>query len=180
MRTFLLAAGIAAGLLSTPAATQADPAKPVVATAPVDAATARRQDLVRRYFKAVDFEHMMNSMMSVLIPNMINQMRASRTDVTNDQVKIISDAVTESFAEFTPKYMDALVDVYADAFTEDELTKMDEFYESPEGQSIVHKMPAMTPKTMDIMNQMIPDIIVEVKAKMCAKMTCPKSGEPGA
>lgn len=176
MRKFILATAAVACLLVTPQFVAAETV-PVaaVAAAPVDAGHARRADLVRRYFKAVDLDKMMGTMMQSIMPMMVDQMRKSNPAITDAQAKIVSDAVVEASAEFMPKYMDATVDLYADTFTEDELTQMVTFYESPTGQSITKKLPDLTPKAMQLMMQMMPDLQASVMSKMCAKMQCPKS-----
>ncbi len=175
MRKFILASAAMACLLAMPQFAAAETA-PAVAAAPVDAGHATRAALVRRYFKAVDFDKLMDSMMNSMMPMMVDQMRKSSPNITEDQGKLISDSVIAAMGDFMPKYMDATVDLYADTFTEDELTQMVTFYESPTGQSITRKLPGLTPKAMQLMVQMMPDLQADMMAKMCAKMQCPKSG----
>ncbi len=142
------------------------------APAVADAAMARKIALTKRYFKAMEMDKMIGSMMQSMIPVMIEQQRKANPSVTAEQGKAVSDSVIETMAAVTPTYIDRTIDVYADAFTEEELTEMVIFYEGPVGQSIVHKTPGLMPKTTQIMVDMIPELQADMKARLCKKIDC--------
>ena len=141
-------------------------------TAPADAVTTRKIALTRRYFKAMEMDKLIGSMMQSMTPVMIEQQRKANPAVTAEQGKAISDSVIETMAAVTPAYIDKTIEVYADAFTEDELTEMVTFYESAVGQSIVHKTPALMPKTTQIMVDMIPELQTDMTKRLCKKIDC--------
>ena len=176
MRRFLMAGMVVAALVAgLPVTTQAE-TQPAPAV-PVDAGYMRRVDLVNRYFKAVNLDAMMDTMLRSLMPMVTDQMRKDNPNLSEKDAGIVNEAVVEAMGDFMPKYKDAIADLYANSFTEDELTALVTFYETPTGRSITQKMPALTPKSMQLMSQMLPDIIEDMKAKVCAKTTCPKSGD---
>lgn len=142
------------------------------ASVTTDAVLDRKIALTRRFFKAMEMDKMVGSMMQSMIPMMIEQQRKASPSVTAEQGKAISDSVIETMAAVTPAYIEKTIDVYADAFTEEELTGMVAFYESPIGQSIVHKTPGLMPKTTQIMMDMIPELQADMKTRLCKKIDC--------
>ncbi len=154
------------------------------ATATADPVTPAKIALTKRYIAAMHMDQMISGMMRQMIPAMMTQMRQSHPDLTDDQMAIATDAVTGSVEDMLPKLTDRTVQIYAETFTTDELTRLDDFYESPTGQSIIAKIPVATGKLMPIMMELMPDMQADVVKRMCAKMTCPASviggGKPSA
>jgi len=163
MRKLILASAAILSLCAAPVAHAADaPAAPD----PVKIA------LVKRYFAAMHINQMMSSMMRQMGPAMLAQMRQMHPEVTDAQMSGVTDAMAETMDEYMPKMMDAMVPIYADTFTTEELTKLDEFYESPIGQSIVAKLPLATQKSIPVMVQMMPAMQADMMKRMCAKIDC--------
>jgi hypothetical protein len=172
MRKYLMAGVFTAVLAAAIPQVVSAEAAPVAAA--TDAAVmARKEALVRRYFVAVNIDKTMDAMMKSMAPAMFEQMRKSNPSITAETSKAVSDATIEAMAEIEPKYMSLLVDIYADAFTEDELTQLVDFYESPVGRSVTAKTPALAPKVTQVMVTLMPEIQASIKAKTCAKIACP-------
>lgn len=150
-------------------------AETVAVPAVEDAVTARKVALIKRYFKAIEMDNLIGSMMQSMMPALAEQQRAS-SGASAEESKMVTDAVIETMAEITPIYMDKLSVIYADAFTEDELVQMVAFYESPVGQSIVKKTPGLMPKTTQVMIELMPEIQSRMQTKMCKKIDC-KTGK---
>ncbi|CAL4867595.1 hypothetical protein MMA231_01853 [Asticcacaulis sp. MM231] len=136
-----------------------------------DAVTARKVVLIKRYFKSIEMDKLIGSMMQSMLPALAEQQRAS-SGLTSEQSKMVTDAAVETMAEITPIYIDKLSVIYADAFTEDELVQMVAFYESPVGQSITKKTPTLIPKTTQVMMELMPEIQNRMQTKMCKKIDC--------
>ncbi len=156
---------------------------PVVSNAEAPAApSAEKIALVKRYFAAVHFDTMMSNMMKQMGPAMMEQMRKSQPGINETQVKAVTEAMTESMDIYMPKMIDAMIPVYADTFSVEELTKMDEFYESPVGQSITAKIPVATQKMLPTIMPIIPEMQADMMKRLCSKMACPtqKSDKPAA
>jgi len=164
MRKLMIAGLSALALCAAPLAHAAD----TPAAAPDPAKIA----LVKRYFAAMHFGQMMSGMMHQMGPAMMAQMRQAHPEVTDAQMQGVSDAMGATMDEYLPKMMDAMVPVYADTFSTEELTKLDEFYESPIGQSIVSKTPLAMQKMMPVMIKMMPDMQADMMKRMCAKVDC--------
>jgi hypothetical protein len=137
-----------------------------------EGATPEKVALVKRYFAAMHFNQMISGMMHQMMPAMMAQMRKSQPSVTDAQMQGITDAATETMDDYAPKMTDAMIPIYAETFTTDELTKLDAFYESPVGQSILAKTPVAMQKMMPVMMQMMPDMQADMKKRICTKIDC--------
>lgn len=136
------------------------------------ALAARKMILVKRYLAAIHFDKMMSSMMDAMIPPMVQEQRQSNPNITDAQAKIVTDALKDTMVDFTPKIMDRIAILYADAFSEDELTQIVAFYESPVGQSIITKSTALLAQVGPIMSDIMPGLKDEMVQKICQKMDC--------
>jgi hypothetical protein len=161
MRKLILATTAALALCAAPMAHAADAAPDPVKVA-----------LVKRYFAAMHINQMMSGMMKQMAPALMAQAKAQHSEITEAQTQAVTDAMTETMDDFVPKLTDAMIPLYADVFTTEELTRLDEFYESPIGQSIVAKMPAATQKMVPVMMQMMPDLQADMMKHLCAKIDC--------
>jgi hypothetical protein len=163
MRKTLAALITGAFLLSMPAIGHAQTSDP--------APSAEKVALVKRYFAAIHFE-LMTDIVKQMTPAMMAQMRKSQPNITDEEFQAATEAVSESTTEFLKKVTEASIPVYADIFTVEELTKMDEFYETPIGQSIMAKAPQATQKLMPTVMALMPEYQADIKKRMCAKIDC--------
>lgn len=145
---------------------------PVIGHAQEAAPSAEKVALVKRYFTAIHFEQMMTDIVKQMTPAMMAQMRKSQPNITDSEFQAATEAVSESTTEFLKKVTEASIPVYADIFTVEELTKMDEFYETPIGQSIMAKAPQATQKLMPTVMALMPEYQADVTKRMCSKIDC--------
>jgi hypothetical protein len=128
--------------------------------------------LVKRYLAAVHFEQMMSGIVGQMTPAILHKMRKSQPNITDAEFRAVTEAITESSTDFIEKVTEASIPVYADIFTTEELTKMDEFYESPVGQSITGKIPEASRKLMPTVMALMPEYQADVAKRTCAKIDC--------
>lgn len=160
-------------VLAAVAAMAAGPVMAAEAPKTVASDTAVKQELVRRYFRVLDFEKLMDGMIATMIPVMTEQTARRNPQLTPEQRDLINDVVREAMREvMTPRIIEASVELYAEAFTEPELRALVSFYESPEGRSIIQKMPAMMPKAAALTRDLMPEMEKEVTARVCARIDC--------
>ena len=74
--------------------------------------------------------------------------------------------------DYMPKILDATAQAYAEVFTTEELTAMDNFYESPVGQSMLAKTPQVMAKIMPKVTGFLPDMMAETQKRVCAEIDC--------
>lgn len=137
-----------------------------------EGATPEKAELVRRYFKAMDFDVMMDAMLKSMVPMMVQGEMSDNPELSAEDAQILSDLTIETMNEIMPVYVENLVEVYAEAFSHEELVQIVAFYESPVGQSIVKKTPALTPKVMEVMVALMPQIEANMAKKVCKRFGC--------
>ena len=148
-------------------------AMPVVCQAQdASAPSPEKVALVKRYFAAIHFDDMMSGIVNQMTPAMMAQMRKSQPNMTDAEFKAATEAVTESSGDFLKKMTEASIPIYADIFTVEELTKMDEFYETPVGQSIMAKVPEASQKLMPAVMALMPDFQADIAKRLCSKIDC--------
>jgi len=170
MRKLILAgAALLTLALGVPQMAAAQTTTPATAAAAPDPAKVA---LVKRYFAAVHMDTMMSAMMKQMMPAMMQQIRTAHPEMTDDQAQGISDGVVDSMDAYMSKLAVIMTPAFADTFSTEELTKLDEFYESPVGQSILAKMPILMQKMTPAMMQMMPDMQADIMKHVCAKIDC--------
>ncbi len=151
----------------------------IVLAAPLCADEASHQQAARELLKASQAEKLMDEMMGQMDGIMDQSYAAAglpeEAKAEWDEVKTgIIDWMAEflNWKEMEPMY----VEIYTSVFTEEELREITAFYQSPIGQKMTAKMPALTQKsmeiTMDRMQKKMPELqnrmnekIVELKKK---------------
>jgi len=171
LRRLVLSAGLSVGLIlsACPSLAQPKPAAPAVAEAPV---SAKKRELARRMFDAMHFAEMVDKMMESMDPFMA--MGESQALSANDN-RLLRESVREAMSEAMPDYIEALTDIYAEAFTEEELEAMVTFYESPIGQSVLKKSNELGPQVTEAIMELMPDILLGTMERFCGKTNCSDS-----
>ncbi|MEW6596490.1 MAG: DUF2059 domain-containing protein [Pseudomonadota bacterium] len=193
MRTLVLALGalaLAAGSASAQtaaslaAAAQASPAAaaPAALAPQVD---AKKLELVRRYMDDIHIVDLMNAIGGQLANSLMESLMAEHKEITPAEKAKITKAFDASAREVFPDYfkqvLDASQNVFADAFSEEELKDLVAFYESPTGRSLVAKQPAIAQRTNQIVTQALPALQTKFKASfqahLCAEGLCQTKGK---
>ena len=171
MRRFAkgLAVGIAALALAG--------AAPAVSAA--DAPDAHKLALARQLFAGMNMNQLMDSVTKSMGDSMLTQLRKSNPKLSEEQARAISEAIGESARDVLPKVTERMVPLYAQTFSEKELEDSVAFYASPSGKAILAKMPALMSQMGPIMQEITPELIVDMQKRVCAKTDCSKLGKPG-
>lgn len=156
-------------------------AEPVAPVSAEDLVQARKIALLDRYFKAMHFDEMMAMMTKSMVPAMLEELRKQQPKMSDADYKVAVDVVTESMQELTPLLVAETSKVYAEVFSEEELSQIVAFYEGPVGQNLVEKSPALMAKTGDLVRVLIPQMQASLAEKMCRKTNCKqKAAKPKA
>lgn len=142
-----------------------------------EAATPEKIALVKRYFAAIEFDQTMDRMTKAMVPMMVKQAKNLDPKADTKGIEAMMSISLEITKEHMPQILDSITNVYAEAFTEDELKYMVSFYEDPRGRAIMRKTADMTPKMMEAMSNVMPDMMKKMRERMCAKIDCPKPVE---
>lgn len=164
----------AAGLVLAAAMLAGAPA--VCADAP--APNAHSVELARKLFTEMRMEQLMGNAMRQMAPAMIAQSRKNNPALSDQDAEAITEAVTESSAVMMQKMIDRMIPLYASTFTEKELQDVVNFYDTPSGQAMLAKMPALMSKMTPMMVELMPETTADMTKRICAKIDCSKRATP--
>jgi hypothetical protein len=154
MKSFAVAMGLACVLMAGSA--QAAP-------------TDKQLDLAKRYVAAAHMADSVNAMMKQLQPMLMGQAEAQ---LTSDEKKILGDAFNVAYAHYLDNYLARITPILAETYSEEELTNIVAFYESPTGQAMVAKSPTLQQKLVPVAMDLVPDLQADMKAEVCAHVSC--------
>lgn len=159
-----LAAALAAATL---------PAAPVAAqsteqtTAPP---SARRTALARQYLNLImtdQFEGVVHQMLGAEFEN-DSEMQA----LPDEDRRMILSLTAELTADMVPQMITEMVPVYAATFTEEELTALVAFYDTPLGRSIADKSIEVLPEADRAVMSVVPQLLEKMATRMCQHYGC--------
>jgi len=170
VRRVILSAGLSVAMLFSagPGLTQTKAAPAAESTATAKP-SEKKLALARRMFDAMHFDEMVANMLDSMDPLMAMGETGALSDADSKHMR---DSVKEAMNAAMPDYVDALTEIYAEAFTEEELQAMVDFYESPIGQSVLKKSTQINEPVMAAMMELMPDILVDTMTRFCGKTTC--------
>lgn len=168
MRSLIIAATLLASAV----------APPVLAAAPAAASAApaadKRLALARRYFGAIHFDAMMKQMTERMYPPLMDSMLKQNPNLTEAQRKAIVEAATESGQAYTAHLGEKSIAIIADVFSEEELSALVAFYESPVAQTMLAKTPELTSRMTGVALEEMPSLQADLRKRLCAKLDCSK------
>jgi len=167
MRMPILAALVAVAV-STPAIARDVGAKDRDVAPP----SAKALALSRKYIALLGMEERMNTMMTSIMPALVNDPAAGLEDAGEDKRQAFADSVRESTVAIVPKMMDRMAVVYAETLNEKELQGLVDFYGSAIGTSVLAKSLALSPAATDIMTELMPQMKKDMMVRLCARISC--------
>ncbi len=108
----------------------------------------------------------MVKMMEPMMKGMVAQMNKDMSAEQRAKVGEMQGKMMELVAAKLSKAKPALVKVYTDTYTEDEIDGILAFYKSPVGKAFLQKMPEVMQRSMPVMMQMMGDLQPEIKTIM--------------
>ena len=112
-----------------------DPAKVAVAT---------------RILEATHATDNMMAVMDTMIAPMVQSIKTQNPSLPDDQIKMISDMLTEELHKLVPQGVALNAQVYASHFTLEELNAIAAFYQTPVGQKIITEQPKIVKEVLPI------------------------------
>ena len=171
--------GFAAALMAVTAATsmagaaQAATPLPALAAAPpaLAAPSPKAVALARRYMAAIHFNDTMRQVMDPVLKQLLQGVEGGDR-LPPDMRKALLDSAHESFDDFMPRMMDAMVPIMAQVYTEAELQGLVDFYEGPVGQALIAKTPQLSAAMSGMIPGMANDLKYDMLGRFCGKIKC--------
>ena len=110
----------------------------------------------------------MPSMIETMYQPILQQVAASGTSLSDEQVAKVRQLYLETFTEPLTSLMHDQSQIMADMFTLAEITALRDFYATPEGKSVMAKLPQLTaaqqPGMMALINDKMTGLMPQVLA----------------
>jgi hypothetical protein len=157
---------LAIGVLLTmaaPAVAQDAPSTPAAAPAAVD---PEKLALAERLYSSMHLERTLRGMMA----NMFRGVAGGSGD--DPRARQMMSSLSVGFDAALPGMIHAMVEVYARELTLTELRDAAAFYDSPSGQAILTKMPAMMNQFLPAALKMLPTMAAVTEQDYCSHIAC--------
>jgi hypothetical protein len=132
--------------------------------------TARMTALAREYLNLTmtdQFEGVVRQMLGAEFEN-DSEMQA----LPEEDRRMILNLTAELTADMVPQMITEMVPVYATTFTEEELTALVAFYETPLGRSIADKSIQVMPEADRAVMSVVPQLLEKMATRMCQHYGC--------
>ena len=86
--------------------------------------------------------------------------------------RMILNLTAELTADLVPQMITEMVPVYATTFTEEELTALVGFYDTPQGRSIANKSIQVMPEADRAVMSVVPQLLEKMAGRMCQHYGC--------
>ena len=143
----------------------AQPAAPGAA-----APSARSLELSHRLLVDMQLTRQLEVSMKSLLPAMLQQQEKAFPGFKPEWQGPLTDATIAAMDDILPGYLKDAETLYAQTFTEDELTKAVAFYESPAGRAMIDKAPSLAPGLTKAMISRMDGMNADVHTRFCAKV----------
>jgi hypothetical protein len=138
--------------------------------------TPEKLALARMAFQLVNMPQMMDGitgMMAGLEQSTLAKSPTAEQQVAQKKAADFRKAMLEEMKEnFIPKMVDQMSHVYAKTFSEGELRDILAFYQSPTGQAMIQKTPAMMREMAPAMVSDLPEFMRGTINRYCTENTC--------
>jgi len=125
-----------------------------------------------------DFD--MEAMIGMLYQPILDQVTAGGAVLTEDQLAKIKALYLDAFAEPLPALMRDQAGIMADMFTLAEIMALNDFYATPEGKSVMAKLPQLTAAQQPALNQFIGTTMQDLMPQVLAIVNGEEPPEPTA
>jgi hypothetical protein len=158
MQRLIVMAGVVLALFCAPLTAVAQAGQPVV---------SERLQLSRRFVNILQANQI-----GAMVAQLSTSMTPERNGLTAVQREAFDDVMEIAATEMMGSLLDALAPVYADIFTVEELRGLVAFYESDIGKSMMRKSAAATPKMMEVIYRIMPELMADMGNTICDETGC--------
>jgi hypothetical protein len=125
----------------------------------------------RHYYSTPALRSALVAMVDSVNKSMLGLVSQQNPGIAPDQLVKVQKIVGDAMKERLDLLQQMSMVVALDTFSTDELVALDKFYSSPEGASVLGKMPKLAAQMPAMMQAIIPDYLNDVKTKLKASGT---------
>jgi hypothetical protein len=137
-----------------------------------DAADPHKVALAQQVIDATGMKTQMTGMMHNMVGRMIASAGQNAPASAQPRIKAVEQAEEDMMDKMTPKIIQLAVEAYAKTYSEQELTDILAFYQSPSGRAMSAKAPQMMQSMMGGVIALMPQMRRQMGEEVCAKVTC--------
>jgi len=149
------------------------PAQAREAPQAAEAPSARQLALTRQYIELTMTDQLEDAVQQMVVNQMM--MDPNTRDMPEEDRQFIIDLTAELTTDMIPQMFEAMIPVYANAFTETELEALIAFYDTDLGRGIIAKTLTTLPEATQATMTVIPRMLDKMAARICQHYGC----EPG-
>jgi hypothetical protein len=120
----------------------------------------------QHYYETPSIKTGLLAMVDNMNKGMIGLVTRNNPNLTPEQAAKVEVAVSDALKVRLDLLLRMNMVAALDTFSTDELVAMDKFYSSPEGASILQKMPKLSAQLPAMMRAFVPDYMNDVKARL--------------
>lgn len=121
----------------------------LIATATLQPAYAdSKEDKIRELIAISGAGGTLEVMRAPMTQQLEGQLNQALPNMPDEHRQELLAVVNEEFDKFFPKFIDHIVPLYAETFTEEEISDVVAFFKTPSGQAFAEKQPQMMLKSM--------------------------------
>jgi len=125
---------------------------------------------VHEFTEVTGGRKMMENMLPGMVTIIINGLKQNHPNLTPDMIDVATKVVIEIMTPLLPQMQSANEKLYADAFTDDELSAAISFYRTPAGQSMLQKLPVVAQQAMQSGQTIVAAHIPELKERLIEEL----------
>jgi hypothetical protein len=157
-------------------------AAPVLAQPATPAPSARQIELASQIQEATGAAANFDANIKAILGPMMQRMAANAPAQNKAATEGLNDVLMAVMTTMKPKMIALVSRVYAETYSEEELTGILAFYRSPAGQAMLKKTPVLAGKMGAAMAELQPEMWRSVMTEVCKRTECPPAltGDPSA
>ena len=128
-----------------------------------------KEELIKELLIATNAMDQLIAMRDILPQQIEQQMAIQGVSFSEDQIEILKEVTLEAFIKAEDDFLIAIILLYEENFTEDELRQQLAFYQTDAGKSIVAKMPQLMAQILEKTNLIIQKILPELQVNLAKR-----------
>ena len=114
----------------------------VLASVPLSSRAASMEK-VHEFVEVMGLSKVMKDVLPTITAAMVNGLKQGHPNLPPDITEIVTNVVNETISPLVPQMVSSTEKLYADNFTDQEISDAISFYRTPTGQKILQKLPAL-------------------------------------
>ena len=126
---------------------------PLAAAPPATAQQTTKEQDIRTLIELSGASRITTQMVNAMMPQMRDLILKMRPDISKQHLDMLLDEFTQVFSESAPKFIETIIPLYEQRFSQKEIRDVIAFYRTPTGQKMLAELPGLMSDGMRIGQQ---------------------------